>query len=273
MTSVKTNLFDGILYPTDQSPATLSAFYHALRLALASHAHLRMLHVEGDPDEAGHFPKVRDTITLWENLDRLATEEDLKNLGLGIRKVRIKGSDPLDKLISKAQKYLDHLLVLAPRKRGALQSLFHKSVSATLLQETDCPCLMVAEGTRGFVDKAGRVDLNRILIPVDQTPDARPAIEAAKEMIQLLDVENPAVTLLHVGEQFPLSKGDYPELWTAQVVGGDPAEAICNLAETDETSLLVMVTEGRTTLLDSIRGSVTERVIRSAPCPVLVLHP
>ena len=35
--------------------------------------------------------------------------------------------------------------------------------------------------------------------------------------------------------------------------------------------LIVMATEGRHGVIDAMRGSVTERVVRGAPCPVLAV--
>ena len=44
-------------------------------------------------------------------------------------------------------------------------------------------------------------------------------------------------------------------------------KAILDAAQ--ETDLIVMATEGRHGFVDAIRGSVTERVVHDAPCPVL----
>jgi nucleotide-binding universal stress UspA family protein len=50
-------------------------------------------------------------------------------------------------------------------------------------------------------------------------------------------------------------------------------EAICKVAEEADASLIVMATHGRRGLGHVILGSVTERVLRDAPCPVLVVRP
>jgi universal stress protein A len=53
---------------------------------------------------------------------------------------------------------------------------------------------------------------------------------------------------------------------------GIPAQEIITLAETGGFDLIVMGTHGRTGVPHMLIGSVTERVIRHAPCPVLTLR-
>ena len=57
------------------------------------------------------------------------------------------------------------------------------------------------------------------------------------------------------------------------VKGGVTHETICDLAEKIGADLIVMATHGRKGLGRAIIGSVTERVLRDAPCPVLALKP
>lgn len=51
-----------------------------------------------------------------------------------------------------------------------------------------------------------------------------------------------------------------------------PAGAICSYAEKIEADLIVIGTHGRTGLKHLLIGSVAERVVRHAPCPVLTLR-
>ena len=53
-----------------------------------------------------------------------------------------------------------------------------------------------------------------------------------------------------------------------------PAEAIVEYAKTYNVDIIVMGTHGRGALAHLLMGSVAERVVRTAPCPVLtVRHP
>ena len=56
-------------------------------------------------------------------------------------------------------------------------------------------------------------------------------------------------------------------------VGHNVAEKISHYAQIHGIQLIVMATHGRTGLAHFWTGSVTEDVVRSAPCPVLVIGP
>lgn len=53
---------------------------------------------------------------------------------------------------------------------------------------------------------------------------------------------------------------------------GDPAEQIINLARERKADLIITATHGRSGLSHLIMGSVAEKIIRHAPCPVLVVR-
>ena len=57
----------------------------------------------------------------------------------------------------------------------------------------------------------------------------------------------------------------------AIVVEGDPAKEIARIAKELSADMLVMGTHGRTGFERLLLGSVTERVLRKAPCPVLTV--
>jgi universal stress protein A len=57
------------------------------------------------------------------------------------------------------------------------------------------------------------------------------------------------------------------------VVGiGDPLSEIVDYARTEHINLIVMGTHGRTGVSHLFLGSVAERVVRTAPCPVLTVR-
>jgi nucleotide-binding universal stress UspA family protein len=58
----------------------------------------------------------------------------------------------------------------------------------------------------------------------------------------------------------------------ARVVAGDAAAAIVNEAETRDAELVVVGTHGRTGLARVALGSVAEKVVRAAPCSILVVR-
>ncbi|MCS6913370.1 MAG: universal stress protein [Myxococcales bacterium] len=68
----------------------------------------------------------------------------------------------------------------------------------------------------------------------------------------------------HRGEGVPLS-------WCT--LEGVPDESICQHARQSGCDLIVLGSHGRRGLSRVLLGSIAERVVRFAPCPVLVVHP
>ena len=54
---------------------------------------------------------------------------------------------------------------------------------------------------------------------------------------------------------------------------GRPSEVILDLAQREGADLIVMGTHGRTGLSHVLLGSVAERVVRQAECPVMTVPP
>jgi nucleotide-binding universal stress UspA family protein len=145
--------------------------------------------------------------------------------------------------------------------------------------------------------------LARILVPTDFSPDAEAALAYALELAQRF---NASVHLLHVVEN-PLSAGVWSsEIYTAEIAGlqvnlvrdaedrlrrtipliagepagithevrtGNAADQILEVARARLIDLIVMGTRGRKGIAHFVMGSVAERVVRTAPCPVLTLRP
>lgn len=53
---------------------------------------------------------------------------------------------------------------------------------------------------------------------------------------------------------------------------GDPASTICRVAEDEDVDVVVVGSHGHTGLTRLFLGSVSEHVVRRAPCPVLVVR-
>jgi nucleotide-binding universal stress UspA family protein len=64
----------------------------------------------------------------------------------------------------------------------------------------------------------------------------------------------------------------FPKLET-RVDVGSPAEKILELANKEKIDLIIMGVHGRKGLDRAIFGSVADKVVQSAPCPVLTVHP
>ncbi len=75
-------------------------------------------------------------------------------------------------------------------------------------------------------------------------------------------LENLAKTIRHAGVQVK-----------ADLVRGTAYAEIVKQAKRHRVDLIVIGTHGRTGLQHLMMGSVAERVVRMAPCPVLSIHP
>jgi universal stress protein A len=58
-----------------------------------------------------------------------------------------------------------------------------------------------------------------------------------------------------------------------RVVTGVPYRKIVDVAEEEQSDLIVMTTHGRTGLGHLVMGSVAEKIVRTAPCPVFTIRP
>ncbi|MDV6329040.1 universal stress protein, partial [Idiomarina sp. Sol25] len=60
---------------------------------------------------------------------------------------------------------------------------------------------------------------------------------------------------------------------TTNVLEGDPGPALVRLARSKSVDLLALGPHGRGVVLQTLLGSVTQRVLREASCDVLVARP
>jgi nucleotide-binding universal stress UspA family protein len=138
-----------------------------------------------------------------------------------------------------------------------------------------------------------------ILAPTDFSEYSQQAIQYARDLAQKFGA---ALLLLHVVELPPYPIEGLPpghmggELLEdmeqqaisdlAQVLAkeaevkvgrrvamGIPYRKISEIAEAEKVDLIVMATHGRTGFSHLFMGSVAERVVRTAPCPVMTIRP
>jgi nucleotide-binding universal stress UspA family protein len=75
--------------------------------------------------------------------------------------------------------------------------------------------------------------------------------------------------LTHLRDLMPAS---FHGAWEVEVAAGLPADIIVRVAHKRGADLIVMGTHGRTGLPHMLLGSVAEKVVRLAPCPVLTVR-
>jgi nucleotide-binding universal stress UspA family protein len=262
-----------IFHPSDFSKASELAFAHALAVALIRKTELVIMHAgRGSVDDWAQFPPVRKTLEQWHVLvpgsPRSAVFE---KLAIRVTKVSTRG-DPVQASIAHIEKHKPDLVVLATRGQHGLPLWLKPSISQTIARRSHTMTLFVPRGCRGVVSVDGVIRLRRILLPIDHQPDAREAVIRAVRAAEAFGDDVVEIMMLHVnGSALPqIKRPESPACsWKEVERNGDIVEAILDLAQ--QADLIIMATEGRHGAFDALRGSVTERVVHGAPCPVLAV--
>jgi nucleotide-binding universal stress UspA family protein len=81
----------------------------------------------------------------------------------------------------------------------------------------------------------------------------------------------PRIIGLHCGNSFPSISAPFLKglSWTQTLSSRAIAISILENARQQNVDLIIMATKGRDTFTKKILGSITEKVLHSAPCPVL----
>ena len=140
------------------------------------------------------------------------------------------------------------------------------------------------------------MQLKKILAPVDGSDYS---LRAAAYAVEMAGVMNSEIILVHCHKSFPVVLGEpyfqnainkimkkadellepYREImdsaevvYTERVLEGPAAKAICHTAEVEGADMIIMGSRGRNDLEGLLLGSCTHRVLKTAPCPVLVVR-
>lgn len=270
-------VLDSILYPSDFSAGSQSAFHHALKAALVAKSRLTILHVSpGTAVEWKEFPGVRETLERWGLLPPGSPRSAVPQLGIDVRKTVARHSSPVDSVLRHLEMWPADLIVLATHSHEGRARWLRESVAEPIARQSGQMTLFIPEGVEGFVSgRDGSVSLDRILIPVAAKPHPQPALAAAARLAVRLERLSGTFVLLHVGEASDTPAVDCPEVpgwqWQNVTRTGDVVHGIRDTAAKEKADLIVMSTDGRNGFLDALRGSHSERVLRKAPCPLLAV--
>jgi len=269
----KVSFVKSIFHPSDFSKASELAFAHALAIALIRKTELVIMHAgRGRVDDWSRFPPVRKILESWNVLAPGSPRSAVfEKLSVRVAKVSERG-DPVAASVHQIEEYKPDLVVLATRGRHGLPRWLKPSIAQAIASRTKAMTLFVPRGCRGIVSMDGVIQLRRILIPVDHQPNAQEAVIRAVRAAEIFGDEPVEIQLLHVNGgtlpqlSLPESQGC---IWKELRREGEVVEAILDVA--NEADLIVMATEGRHGFVDAVRGSVTEQVVRGAPCPILAV--
>lgn len=292
-----------ILAPTDFSACSLRAEDYALLLAQSSAATVDLLYVaEFVPGMDLEYPVNKMYVESLQQEGRAALEKAETRLaakGLTVRSHQEIGV-PGYWISQKARALKSDLIVMGTHGRTGLQHVLLGSTAERTMRFAPCPVLAVRVSDEVETGKpSGKAEppsFRKILVPVDFSDCSLEAVEYAANLAAQFSA---SVTLLHVlepvayGLDFTLLHADDPartksriqgqmaEMAAAlqqkkvtaasQVVGGLPIDGILRSAEALNSDLIVMGTHGHRGVSHLLLGSVVERVVRRAPCPVLAV--
>jgi len=266
--------FRQIFHPTDRAAREQEAFAHALKLTCLAQANLTIMHV--GPEDFDDFPRVRPMLQKWGLLPEGSAKEDVTNLGVHISKVRTLADHAAAAILRQLALQPADLLVMSTHQREGLARLTHEAVAEPVARGAHVKTLFVPAGVEGFVStQTGAIKLERILIPVAHHPNPQPAIDAAVELAGALGLEKVLFELVYVGDETTFPKINKPAQpgwrWERLIAKGNAVDWIVAAGQDFDVDLIVMTTAGHHSVIDMLRGSTTERVLRVARSPLLAI--
>jgi nucleotide-binding universal stress UspA family protein len=201
--------------------------------------------------------------------------------------VWFRGGRPVEVLRDLASEY--DLLVVATHSRHGLQRVVLGSVTARLVRRAVCPVLVVGLGDPP-VEQQGPLS---VLVPLDgEDAGALPFVQRhfASDEVELLHVTAPEMPALLAGLESPserLARLRQVSNRLEEIAAGagfaraplrlipretsNPGDTIARVAHEQGTAVIVMPTHSRTGLEHLMLGSVAERVVDKASCPVIIV--
>jgi len=292
---------ENILFPTDFTPRAEDAFSHAAHLASQHNARIHVFNVV-TPEEADqanpmdYLPLEQsegELVLAAEDVDLPGPPQPATNVEIVYRKME--GVSPAKEIVEYVVTYDIDLVVMGTHGRQGLERLLSGSVSEEVVRQSTCPVFTVL----GRDEPQPGPEIRSVLAPVDFSGNARLGLAHAREFAR---VYGASLDVLHVVEEvvFPSVYGIDPiaphlpdvqqratealERIVDEIVGdvvpadlhvmaGYSARDIIDFASENDTGLIAMSTHGRTGMERFLIGSVAEKVIRSASCPVFTVKP
>ena len=287
---------DTILFPTDFSDVAEGAFAHAAHLALQYNATIHVFNVVGPDAENATNPMDFLSVDPAEEdaVQHVEVQTVTQERGtVPIVYAQTDSDSPADAIVDRTDEYDIDLVVMGTHGRRGMERLLSGSVSEEVVRRAPCPVFTVlARDENGTGPQ-----INRVLAPVDLSDQSEQVLNHA---VALAESYAAPLDLLHVVEEaaYPNVYGLDPltpslpnvqdrarealetlasevDLRTdpvnVHVLAGNAARDIVEFAEDNAADLIVMATHGRTGLDRFLIGSVAEKVVRRAPCPVFTI--
>jgi len=280
--------YQKILVAYDGSPSAQSALSLASQMAREDKSWIKVLAVvptyQGDLDLIG-VSNIKEVLAgpgerLLAEARKIAEQEQVHIL------TNWQQGEPYEQIVQVAEEENCDLIIIGRRSSTDLERDLIGSVTARVIGYTRKDVLVVP--------KNGKLSWENILLATDGSISCDNALARSLEIAQERGSKLAAVSVVYTNDEFyalahDMMKGLYREAdkvlekvkrWAGDlgvqaelfVKDGEPYQAIGNLAAERESDLIVIGSHGRKGLTRLLMGSVTERVIGYANCPVLVCH-
>jgi len=289
-----------ILVPTDFSDTARCALAHAINLARKFEGEIHLLHVAEIPTPA--IPDLPlDIIDIVEekgiaDLDELVNsfEMDLPEITRVVR-AGIPSKPPADVVLEYAKDLQADVLVMGTHGRRGARRFLLGSVTEEVVRRSICPVLTIRKQKKVYLMPS----VHKILVPIDFSDASKKLVDLAAEFALKLDAK---LTLMHVVdiEFYPYygltedpvrliernmidiamdKLNDTVEMLRDQGVRanwetdtGRTVRVVNEYAERKEIDLILVGSHGRSGFDRLMLGSISEKVLRSAPCPVMIMN-
>lgn len=284
-------MFDRILFPTDGSDEAFTVFAHVLDVARAHDSTVHVLHVA----DTGEHSVVRiegDVVDVQEREGiRIVDEATARADDRGVDAVgEVVRGDPYRTIVAYADEHEMDLVVMPTHGRRGLDRFLLGSTTERVVRRSDVPVLTVRP------EDDARHPYRTVLVPTDGSDHARAALDVAVDVVESDGAALHLLTVVRGDRDVPddgpgpaESEGDgatavlEAAASVARNAGVDPVdttvtsgrsipESILGYVDDHGVDLVVVGTRGRTGLDRYVLGSVAERLVRTAPVPVLTVR-
>jgi nucleotide-binding universal stress UspA family protein len=284
-------MYQNLLVPYDDSEFSRAALLEAAHWARRHQGKLTILHaVFFDTEEFGIAPELREK--RWgKGRAFTSAAKDRLTSDLGIdAEILYREGDPPEEVLAAAEGTGADLIVMGTHGRRGLSRLLMGSVTSHVIVRSAVDVLAVKKPCSSC-----RGAYSSLLVPFDASVQSRRSLERAcalakqdsatvtityvipryEEMLDFMrtpmiekSLRGEAMRILGKGQALADTLGCEVKTLIAEGHGGDE---IARAVVKDGHDLVVMGTSGWRGVDKALLGSTAERVIRDAPCPVLVV--
>ncbi|MCX5892907.1 MAG: universal stress protein [Deltaproteobacteria bacterium] len=273
-----------LLVCTDESPDSQGAVTAALNLAKAAGCKVYLLQVLTfvplyelqAPDllppptvnlemQAAQEAAVRSRLEVWK--------AKAAELGVDLEPRLRTSASAYDGILEEVEEVKPDWIIMGRHGLTGLARLLMGSVTARVIGHSPVNVLVVPQGAP--------LEFKRLLMPRDDSPFSAAAWEEALSISQRMGSHLIGMAVAATDGEVETAKAVVQKMEAdakmrgvaleTAVPQGRPDQAIIMFAQAKKVNLIVMGSHGRTGWRKLLMGSVVERVIGQAPCPVLVV--